>query len=113
MTTATQPTTTVRFLKFCVTNGTTKARVHYGLDNRWDGRKCVTIYAKGYSRDLGKVLPNEYRNATEIQTDYFDEGHVDLMEDHPLYAAARARAEANIAERAAKWARKNGAMATN
>ncbi len=95
MTTA---TSSVRFLKFCVTDGTTKARVHYGLDNRADGRKCVTIYSQDYGTALGHLIPDGYENHTDLQTDYFDKGHVDLTENHPLYAAARARAEQCIAE---------------
>lgn len=93
----------VRFLKFCVTNGTTKARVHYGVDNRADGRKCVTIYAQDYSKKLGAIMPDLYENKTDSQTDYFDEGMAEIPHGHPLYEAARARAEAVIAERAAKW----------
>jgi hypothetical protein len=82
-----------KFNRYNVTNGTTKARIRYSLDNRCDGRKCVTIYAKDYSDSLGKLFA-EYRNETDTQTDYFDKGKVVLFEDHALYAAARARAEA-------------------
>lgn len=32
---------------------------------------------------------------SDLQTDYFDEGHVTLFEDHPLYEKARERAEKN------------------
>jgi hypothetical protein len=85
----------IKFNKYNVTDTETKvkARVHYSVDNRIDGRKCVTIYAKDYDRKLGEIFA-EYRNETDTQTDYFDKGHVDLFEDHPLYNAARARAEA-------------------
>jgi len=85
----------IKFNKFHVTNGEAKARVFYSLDNRGDGRKCVTIYAKDYTGELGVVISDSYKNDTDIQTDYFDKGRVVLFEDHPLYAAARARAEAN------------------
>lgn len=44
-------------------------------------------------------------------TDYFDKGHVDLLEGHPLYAAARARAEQILAEREAKAAKRAGRVA--
>lgn len=98
-------TAPVRFMQHYVTNGTAKAKVHYSLGKHYDGRTCVTLYAQGYSRALGKVLPNEYENKTEIETDYFDEGKVDLFEDHPLYAAARARAELNQAKRADYYAK--------
>lgn len=96
--------TAVRFLKFSVTNGTDKARVHYSLDNRTDGRKCVTIYAKDYDRALGRIIAEGYKNDTDTQTDYFDKGCVRIFEDSPLYAAARARAEQNEIE----WKAKRG-----
>lgn len=86
----------IKFNKFNVTNGTDKARVHYFLDNRTDRRECVTIYAKDYDRSLGRVFADcdDYQNNTDTQTDYFDKGRVVLFADHPLYAAARARATA-------------------
>ncbi|MEN9885461.1 MAG: hypothetical protein RL758_39 [Pseudomonadota bacterium] len=94
-----------KFNKHNVTNGTIKARVHYSLDNRWDGRKCVTLYAKDYSDELGAIFSGgEYKNDTDCMTDYFEKGRVVLFEDHPLYAAARERAESNEAERIAKEA---------
>ena len=88
-------TASVKFNKFNVTNGTVKARVFYSLDNRADGRKCVTLYAKDYGHALGRILGDAYKNDTDILTDYFDQGRAVLFENHPLYAAARARAEAN------------------
>lgn len=91
----------VKFNRYHVTNGTTKARVSYSLDNRCDGRKCVTLYAKDYTNALGTVLAGSYVNDTDSQTDYFDKGRAVLFEGHPLYAAARARAEQLFAERMA------------
>jgi hypothetical protein len=85
----------IKFNRYYVTDGVTKARVHYSLDNRTDGRKCVTIYHKDYTDALGTIFQDgTYKNDTEIMTDYFDKGHVTLFDDHPLYAAARERAEA-------------------
>lgn len=95
----------IKFNKHNVTNGQIKARVHYSLDNRWDGRKCVTIYAKDYTGELGQIFAGgEYKNDTDSMTDYFDQGRVNLFEDHPHYAAARERAESNKAEQIAKEA---------
>jgi hypothetical protein len=94
----------IKFNMHHVTNGTVKARCHYSLDNRVDGRKCVTIYAKDYGHALGVVLTDVYHNDTDSQTDYFDQGRAVLFEDHPFYAAARARAEAINADREAKRA---------
>lgn len=85
----------VKFNKYNVTNGAVKARVHYSVNNRTDGRACVTIYAKDYDRKLGEVFGGEgYTNETDLMTDYFDKGRVVLFADHPLYAAALARAKA-------------------
>jgi hypothetical protein len=103
---------TIKFNAHNVTNGTDKARVHYSLDNRTDGRKCVTIYAKDYGHALGRVIKDgEYKNDTDSQTDYFDKGRVVLFEGHALYAAARKRAEAMSAAWAAKIKAKDEARA--
>ncbi len=85
----------VKFNKFHVAKGKTKARVWYSIDNRIDGRRCVTLYAKDYGHALGEILADEYQNDTDTQTDYFDTGRAVLFEEHPLYLAARERAEAN------------------
>lgn len=85
----------VKFNKHHVTDGQLKARVWYSLDNRIDGRKCVTLYAKDYGNVLAHIVPAEYENNTDTQTDYFEKGRVKLFEGHPMYAAARARAEQN------------------
>lgn len=85
----------IKFNKYNVTNGSAKARVWYSLDNRYDNRKCVTIYAKDYGHTLGEMFAGtaDYSNDTDYNTDYFDKGRIVLFEDHPLYAVARARAE--------------------
>jgi len=84
----------IKFNKFCVTNGVIKSRVFYCLENRRDGRKCVTLYAKDHNRSLGKIFPDVYENNTDSMSDYF-EGLVRLFESHPLYQAARDRAESD------------------
>lgn len=95
----------VKFNRHNVSNGTTKARATYSLDNRTDGRACVTIYAKGYSDDLGAILP-DVENNTDTMTDYFEKDRVRLFEGHPLYAQARARAQENDRLNNARWAAK-------
>ncbi len=102
----TTKTRTIRFNKYYVTDGTTKARCSYSLDNRCDGRKCVTIYGKDYEHrgNVGAIFPDEVQNNTDSQTDYFEKDRVVLFEDHPHYAAARKRAEANEAAWDAKYA---------
>ena len=85
----------IKFNKYNVTNKKTKAkaRVHYSLDNRGDGKKCVTLYVKDYGYALRDVIPNNYENDTDTMTDYFDKGRAVLFEGHPLYAAARKAVE--------------------
>ncbi len=82
----------MKFRKYFVANGDIKARISYSLDNRIDGRNCVTLYAKDYTRALGKLF-KEYKNDTDSMTDYFDQGRVTLFEDHPLYLEARQAVE--------------------
>jgi hypothetical protein len=84
----------VKFNKHHVAGNGIKARVHYSLDNRTDGRKVVTLYAKDYDGSLGKIIPDAASNDTELQSDYIVTDTVRLFENHPLYSAARARAEA-------------------
>lgn len=100
----------MKFNKHHVTNGTIKVKVSYHLDNRADKRQCVTMYAKDYDRNLGVLFPEQYVNNTDSMTDYFEKGRVVLFDDHPHYAAARARAVQNDSEwrikseqRRAKW----------
>lgn len=83
----------VTFNRYNVRSGDLKAKVFYSLDNRTDKRKCVTLYADDYTGTLGKIFSGQYENDTDLMTDYFDKGKAVLFEDHPLYAAARARAE--------------------
>lgn len=98
----------VKFNKFHVTNGTIKAKIWYSLDNRADGQKCVTLYAREYSNALYQIIPQGYVNNSHSMTDYFEKGRVTLFADHPLYAAARARAEQVEAERQAKYQARMG-----
>ena len=83
----------IKFNRYHVTNGEIKARVFYSIGNRIDGRNAVTLYAKDYDRRLGKIFKDCYINDTDLMTDYFDQGHVTLFEDHPLYLKALEKAE--------------------
>lgn len=105
----------IKFNLHNVTNGTIKARCWYHVYTRTDGSKCVEVSSKDYNRALGQIFPAEYSNNTDTMTDYFDKGRVVFFEDHPLYAAAKARAEAvqamwdaKAAEREAKRAARMG-----
>lgn len=64
-----------------------KCRVHYSLDNRIDGRKCVTIYAKNCLDSMNGII--EYANNSDMMTDYFEKDRAVLFEDHNDYAIAR------------------------
>ncbi len=88
-------TPAIRFNIHFVTDGTTRAKVYYSLDNRADGRKCVTLYAKDYDGGLVQIFRDIYQNDSDSMTDYFDKGRVVLFEDHPCYQVARKRAEDN------------------
>lgn len=90
----------VKFNRYNVSSNGIKASVFYSVDNRTDGRKCVTIYARDYSGNLGKVLADAYQNNTEIMVDYFEKGKAVLFEEHPLYREARVRAEMKYPPRA-------------
>lgn len=97
----------IRFQMFAVVNKTTgeKARVHYSLDNRCDGRKVITIYDRDYGRALEAVfadVPVSYENDTDYTTDYFDKGRVNIFEDSPIYLEARKAVEAILAKQDAK-----------
>lgn len=99
----------IKFNQHHVTDGTTKARVFYSLDNRTDGRKVVTMYAREYGPGLGKMFAGHVENNSDLMTDYIESDTVRLFEDHPLYAQARARVEVFEAARRAKVAEKRAA----
>jgi hypothetical protein len=86
----------VKFNKHHVTDTATgqKARVYYSLDNHISGRKVVTLYAKTCLERLADVLPSATTNDSDYPTDYVQADIARLFEDHPLYKAARQRAEA-------------------
>jgi hypothetical protein len=60
----------IKFNKHNVINTETKvkARVHYSLDNRVDGRKCVTLYAKDYKNNLDTLFADSFEDNTEMLT---------------------------------------------
>lgn len=97
--TVAQPTPTtgpIRFMKHYVTDGVHKAKVWYSHYRRTtDQRLCVVLYAKEYMNDLHKIFASGYTNDTDTMTDYFDKGQVTLLDDHPLYAQALVRFNAN------------------
>ena len=112
----------IKFMRYYVTDGETKAKIHYSACDSYgfgnDKRKAVTLYEQGYERKLLNVFSDgysnekgfnvpEYKNESDMQSDYFDEGHITLYEDHPLYQEALNKANEIQAERAAKWAKKH------
>lgn len=66
-------------------------RCFCSLDNRHDGRQCVTIYARDYSGHLPGDL-FAVQNETDSMTDYFETDRASLFPGHPLYPYARAAA---------------------
>ena len=96
----------LKFSLYNVSNGTEKARISYHLDNRTDGRACVTLYAKDFGHALGAIFADsaEYVNETDSQTDYFDKGRVVVFADSPIYATLRPLAEKFVARMALKYA---------
>ena len=112
----------IRFMRHYVTDGETKAKVHYSACDSYglpgNKRKAVTLYEQGYDRNLVKVFSNgysnengfnvpEYKNESDMQSDYFDKGHITLYEDHPLYQEALNKANEIQAERKARWDKKH------
>ena len=84
----------IKFMKFYVTDGNHKARIFYSaFKMTTTGQNCVALYAKDYTNDLHKMFPDNYRNKTDIQSDYFEKGTAYILEGTPLYAAALARAK--------------------
>jgi hypothetical protein len=85
----------VKFQKFRVVLGDLKARIHYSRGVLVNGRDCITLYAKDYSNDLGKIAAAvegmEYQNDTDSMSDYFDQGRARIYPDSPLWALALAQ----------------------
>lgn len=75
----------ISFHKYYVTDGKTKARVHYS-DNvaAASMKRCITLYEKDYENNLPKVL-EDVRNDTDIMTDYFESNRYTVVEGTPEY----------------------------
>lgn len=101
----------IKFNQHNVTNGTDKARVWYSIDGRVDGQKAVTIYSKDYSSALGRIFADQYKNETDIMTDYFEKGRAVIFSHDPLYTAALAAAQNAKAKQAARLDAKYGSRA--
>lgn len=101
----------IKFNLYNVTDGEKKAKVSYSLDNRADGRKCVTIYAESYSSDLAAIFDGEgYVNKSDPMTDYFERGRVVFTEDSPRYAEVRSAVEAILDRLEVKSLMRRGGM---
>lgn len=84
----------IKFQKHYVTNGKIKARVSYSAYQMvTTGKDCVTLYAKSHKDGsaLAEIIPAEFEDNSDIQTDYFEKGRVRILADSPLYAAALSR----------------------
>lgn len=69
-------------------NGEKKlVKCFYSIDNNCNDEKSVSISARDYNELPRDVFPVE--NHSDIYTDYFENDHAYLTEDHPLYKYAR------------------------
>lgn len=87
----------IKFQKHFVTNGQTRARVHYSAFKMvTTGQECVTLYAKSFDdgRKLAEIFSEEYENNTDTMTDYFEKGRVRILAGTALYSQAYQRAGA-------------------
>jgi hypothetical protein len=92
----------IKFRQYYVANDLFKAKVSYHMDGRIDKRKCVTLYARDWCRNLRHLFQDGYINESDIMTDYFEQGRVVLFEDNIHYPEARKVAEMIAAKREAK-----------
>lgn len=81
------------YRKHYIQNPTTKkkCRVYYSLDNRVDGKKCVTLYAKGHLDYMDGII--DFTNHSDGMVDYFEKDRAVIFEDNPQYAEVRALVE--------------------
>ena len=103
----------IKFNLYNVTDTVTKEKnkVRYSINNRWDGRNCVTIYADGYGSTLMDLFPNDCKNDSDSMTDYFETDKVRLFEEHPLYQAALIAAKERELRREERYKKRKGECA--
>ena len=77
-----------------------RVKVHYWLDGRRDGRKCLAICAKEYGNRL-HFLPN-VKNDTDAQIDHYAKDIAYIFEDDPLYAKLRPQVEKVLGTRSSE-----------
>lgn len=102
----------IKFNLYNIANTETgeKVKVHYYENTRHDGTPSVTIYAKGYSRNLSRILPGVINN-TDTMTDYFETDKVTFTPGDKYYEAACQQARRLEEKRNAKWEAKYGKAA--
>ena len=95
----------IKFNLHNVTDTTTgnKARVHYSINNRVDGRECVTVYHKDHTRAFDKVFANHATNGSDLMTNYHEKSKAVFFADDPLYPAALKAAKRAEDKAEAKW----------
>ena len=71
-----------------------KCKVWYSLNNRGGERNHVTIYAKTCLESMSGII--DFRNDTDMMTDYFEKDRAVIFEDNELYADALAAAQKGI-----------------
>lgn len=77
----------------------------------------LTIYANSYRRFSDEIAMNfSVQNNSDSMSDYFEQDHIRVLVDHPLYSAVKAALDAQNAHRAkvqakreARWASRRAA----
>lgn len=81
---------TITFHKHYVTNGKDKARVSYFVNWDQDGNPFVNVTDKDYGENLARIFSKAegYKNGTEIESDYFERGHVKICKGSYFFPCA-------------------------
>lgn len=81
-----------------------KAKVWYSTGTRRRSKDlpyepCITIYENGdyWSDKAFRAIFTDFKNETDVQTDYFDDSSVSIFQDDPRYPLALAAYEAKQA----------------
>lgn len=78
----------IKFRQYTVVDLKTgvKARVHYSINGRVDGRNAVKIYDKDCGKNLCSIM--QCRNDSDSRDDYFEKSYATIFENNPFYVDA-------------------------
>lgn len=85
----------IKFNKYCVSNGVTKAKVWYSTYKNKEGRSVVCLIEKECSRNILDVFPDLAKNESDCRIDYFEDSTVRFLEGSQYYDAALEQAKRN------------------